>query len=369
MDELPDLISQRHPLKVRQGAVELILGLTSDAATTLSVATNTSLMERLWDCVADSDEQLSLSGCHVMVNITSHTDKYTPPADIVPNLLNLFQNPSGESHLFNPVAMILNNLSCNPEQVDEFSKLMYQADCDRFVTLISQGKEQGYLVAVLGNLALSPRGREFLSSPSLLPRLIAFLALPGTVLVRRNTARLLKNLALDAALHSTLTEHLPQLVYPLAGGEELKEEETDKLPLDLQYLPEDKVREPDLQTRISISDTLYQMGGTYAVRETYRDSGYYPLLRNYFYWEDGEEAKEHIELVIYLIIDDDGKLDMRKRGELPEGSEAQGDVEEVKVGEKGQLEGVEEFPEGVNSEIDKGAQEVSEVKEVSAEGS
>ena len=105
------------------------------------------------------------------------------------------------------------------------------------------------------------------------------------------------------------------------------------------------------------------------MRETYRDSGYYPLLRNYFYWEDGEEAKEHIELVIYLIIDDDGKLDMRKRGELPEGSEAQGDVEEVKVGEKGQLEGVEEFPEGVNSEIDKGAQEVSEVKEVSAEGS
>ena len=27
MDELPDLISQRHPLKVRQGAVELILGV------------------------------------------------------------------------------------------------------------------------------------------------------------------------------------------------------------------------------------------------------------------------------------------------------------------------------------------------------
>ena len=34
---------------------------------------------------------------------------------------------------------------------------------------------------------------------------------------------------------------LPQLLLPLAGGEEFNEEDTEKLPLDLQYLPKEQV--------------------------------------------------------------------------------------------------------------------------------
>lgn len=42
---------------------------------------------------------------------------------------------------------------------------------------------------------------------------------------------------------------LPRLLLPLAGNTEYDEEDNDKLPLELQYLPEDKKREDDPDIR------------------------------------------------------------------------------------------------------------------------
>ena len=52
---------------------------------------------------------------------------------------------------------------------------------------------------------------------------------------------------------------LPNLLLPLAGPEELPEDEMDQLPLDLQYLPEDKKREPDEDIRLMLIETLLQV--------------------------------------------------------------------------------------------------------------
>ena len=42
---------------------------------------------------------------------------------------------------------------------------------------------------------------------------------------------------------------LSHLLLPLAGPEEFDENETEQLPIDLQYLPHDKTRELDLDIR------------------------------------------------------------------------------------------------------------------------
>ena len=49
---------------------------------------------------------------------------------------------------------------------------------------------------------------------------------------------------------------LPSLLLPLAGPEEFSEEETDKLPEDLQYLPTDKTREGDPDIRKMLLQAL-----------------------------------------------------------------------------------------------------------------
>jgi hypothetical protein len=54
---------------------------------------------------------------------------------------------------------------------------------------------------------------------------------------------------------------LPHLLLPLAGPEEFTDDEMDKLPLELQYLPEDKMREPDPDIRKMLLEALIQVCG------------------------------------------------------------------------------------------------------------
>lgn len=52
---------------------------------------------------------------------------------------------------------------------------------------------------------------------------------------------------------------LSSLLLPLAGPEQYEEEETEKLPLDLQYLPDDKQREPDPDIRKMLLEALMKV--------------------------------------------------------------------------------------------------------------
>ena len=63
---------------------------------------------------------------------------------------------------------------------------------------------------------------------------------------------------------------LPHLLLPLAGPEQFTEEENDQLPLDLQYLPDDKEREEDpdlrkmlLEAIMKVSDVILLVLHTY----------------------------------------------------------------------------------------------------------
>lgn len=52
---------------------------------------------------------------------------------------------------------------------------------------------------------------------------------------------------------------LPRLLLPLAGPEQFDDEDNEKLPLDLQYLPDDKKRESDPNLRLALIQALTQV--------------------------------------------------------------------------------------------------------------
>jgi Domain of unknown function (DUF383) len=52
---------------------------------------------------------------------------------------------------------------------------------------------------------------------------------------------------------------LSYLLLPLAGPEDFDEEDTQKLPVDLQFLPAEKEREPDADLRIILLESLLQV--------------------------------------------------------------------------------------------------------------
>ena len=57
---------------------------------------------------------------------------------------------------------------------------------------------------------------------------------------------------------------------PLAGPEELDDEDMEKLPEDLQYLPPDKEREDDPDIRIMLIETLMLVHLNYPFSELKR---------------------------------------------------------------------------------------------------
>ena len=52
---------------------------------------------------------------------------------------------------------------------------------------------------------------------------------------------------------------LPALLLPLAGPEQFGEDETEQLPLDLQFLPDDKQREPDPDLRKMLIEAIMKV--------------------------------------------------------------------------------------------------------------
>ena len=61
-------------------------------------------------------------------------------------------------------------------------------------------------------------------------------------------------------LLSDSVDLLPRLLLPLAGPEEFDDDDIEKLPDDLQYLPPDKTRETDPDVRIMLLEAVYQVG-------------------------------------------------------------------------------------------------------------
>ena len=52
---------------------------------------------------------------------------------------------------------------------------------------------------------------------------------------------------------------LPALLLPLAGPEQFGEDETEQLPLDLQFLPDSKQREPDPDLRKMLIEAIMKV--------------------------------------------------------------------------------------------------------------
>lgn len=62
---------------------------------------------------------------------------------------------------------------------------------------------------------------------------------------------------------------LPRILLPLAGPEEFDDEDNEKLPLDLQYLPDDKTREPEPEIRKMLLEIIMQVRLVKKSRDTY----------------------------------------------------------------------------------------------------
>ncbi|KAK9253996.1 hypothetical protein V1507DRAFT_456920 [Lipomyces tetrasporus] len=144
-------------------------------------------------------------------------------------------------------------------------------------------------------------------------------------LVRRaGVASTIKNSLFELSEHTVLLDKdivniLPYLLLPLAGPEELSEEESFELPDELQLLPPDKRREPDHEILRVHVESLVLLGSTHYGRDFMRNNGVYPLIRELHLAVENDDMREICERFVQLIMaDEPGEAPASQRLQITE---------------------------------------------------
>ncbi|XP_056293283.1 protein HGH1 homolog isoform X3 [Pseudoliparis swirei] len=163
-----------------------------------------------------------------------------------------------------------------------------------------------YLSPLLSNLTQLPEARSYMMDKErcVIQRLFPFTQYRASAVRRGGVVGTLRNCCFDHAHHEWLlsdaVDVLPFLLLPLAGPEELTEEENDGLPVDLQYLPEDKKREDDPDIRKMLLETLLLLTATRAGRDTLTHKKVYPIMREFHGWEKDVQVSAACEKLVHV---------------------------------------------------------------------
>ncbi|XP_068953139.1 protein HGH1 homolog [Petaurus breviceps papuanus] len=173
-----------------------------------------------------------------------------------------------------------------------------------------------YLASLLSNLSQLPGARAFLLDPNrcLIQRLLPLIHCRDSAVRRMGVVGTLRNCCFEHRFHEWLlgpqVELLTFLLMPLAGPEEFSEDEMDRLPVDLQYLPPDKERESDADIRKMLIETIMLLTATAAGRKLVKDQGTYLVLRELHGWERDPNVRLACEKLIQVLIGDEPEAGM-----------------------------------------------------------
>lgn len=219
---------------------------------------------------------------------------------IVKNILDV-NSKLADMHL-----SILSNITRSERLVEPIVHQLLQIDStiyDKFVAAFSKidynqnQQTLNYLAPVFSNLSQSSTFRQLVANKSqsrLIQRLLPFVNHETSLIRRGGITGLLKNICFDSSLHEWLlspdVDVLPYILLPLAGPEEFDDETNENLPLELQFLDADKKREPDVDIRTILLESLAQLCATRNGRNYLRDKSAYEILRELHKFEVSDEG-------------------------------------------------------------------------------
>ncbi|KRT79669.1 Armadillo repeat containing protein, partial [Oryctes borbonicus] len=268
-------------LDLKAYAVSTILGLTGTNEGIKVIIQIPELLVSLLTLLNDNSEVISKESALSLVNISANEDSVSPlleldleekskiaiqrkPHNIIKTALQFILDK--DCHIADPCCMILSNLTRSSRHAEKVIEFMQKADVT-FDVLINaftrnkynnKGASLHYLGPVLSNLSQNASVRKYIldKEKCVIQRLLPFTEYKDSHIRRGGIVGTLRNCCFDTEYHEWLLREdvdiLPRLLLPLAGNNEYDEEDNDKLPLELQYLPEDKKREEDPDIRYKI---------------------------------------------------------------------------------------------------------------------
>nr|CAG4651117.1 EOG090X08WK [Simocephalus serrulatus]SVE94340.1 EOG090X08WK [Simocephalus serrulatus] len=333
IEELSQFLTLETRLDVKALALQQTLGLTGTAEGRQLLIKTNSVFKNLCQLLNDSQKSVATDASLALINLSADEEiiesLVTEGTDVIENMLKIITNP--EHDLADPACMVLSNLTRKKNGSEQVFKRMAE-NLDRYIDIFCQekynkkGARLHYLAAVFSNLSQIPAMREHIVNPSrsCLQRLVSFTDYKDSIVRRGGVLGLIKNCCFETEHHpwllSKAVDLLPKLLLPLAGPEEFDEEDNDKLPIDLQYLSEDKTREQDPDIRKMLLEALTQLCATKSGREYLRAKNTYVILRELHKWEKDANVLAVLEHLVNIIIRYEHEIghDNLKDVEVPE---------------------------------------------------
>ncbi|XP_023271986.1 protein HGH1 homolog [Seriola lalandi dorsalis] len=336
---------------VKGQVTEYILGLSGHRDGCRFLHSKPDLLVALFTLTSDPSVAIVKDCYHILINLSADETLHQVLVADVKVLPVLLKNLMDPEYLFSDqICTILTNLSRHEKTCKTVLKVLQEeVGLAQLVEIFctegyNKRAKLHYLGPLLSNLTQLPEARNYMMDKDrcVVQRLLSFTQYQASAVRRGGVIGTLRNCCFDYVHHEWLlsdaVDILPFLLLPLAGPEELSEEENDGLPVDLQYLPEDKKRDEDPDIRKMLVETLLLLTATKTGRQTLKDKNVYPIMREFHRWEKDVYVAAACEKLVQVLIGDEPEQGMENlmEVEIPEDVEVK--LKEADAKEQEELE-------------------------------
>lgn len=320
LDEIIQFLKPESRIDLKHISLDHLLGLSGTEDGIKTLLKNEQLTQHIIELTDDRIEAVSKTALLILVNITADAQgasellKYRP--NTKKNVVELFLGYIMDPKKINADAacMILSNLT----RVENSIELCLDTLLPRLNDLLNvfininynqTGSKLHYIAPIFSNLSCSPRVRKWFTEENPfvpLIKLLPFCNYNESTIRRGGAIGTVRNISFDTQYHEFLLSNeldlLTYLLPPIMGNEEYVDDEMDKLPIALQYLPKEKQRDPDIDIRKMVIETLNKLCAKKHGREVLRENGVYYVLREYHKWEKDPALLLACENVVDILI-------------------------------------------------------------------
>lgn len=337
---------------VKGQATGYILGLTGNRDGCRYLQSKPDFLKALVTLTRDPSIAIVKDCFHALINLSADETLHQPlvkETDLLAKLLPHLLDP--EYVFADRICTILSNLSRHERTCIEVFRALQEQNIglDRVVEIFctegfNKKASLHYLGPLLSNLTQLPEARHFILDKDrcVIQRLLPYTQYEESSTRRGGVVGTLRNCCFDYAHHEWLlgdaVDILPFLLLPLAGPEELSEEENEGLPVDLQYLPDDKKREDDPDIRKMLLETLILLTATRAGRDIMKSKNVYPIMREFHNWEKDPHVVSACEKLVQVLIGDEPEEGMENLMEVEIPKDVEEKLKELDVKEQEQIE-------------------------------
>ncbi|XP_013786287.1 protein HGH1 homolog [Limulus polyphemus] len=333
LEELLQILEKSESQVFREHILKNLLGLTGtkDGLNCLLKASE-KCVSVLCQLLQEEKESLRENALKCLINLTSEEpfSQCIVKVKDIPIIDQLFQWIIQKDKHADLSCRIISNIthwkSCCEQVLPYLQKERLRLEhlvevlCD-----VDRHSDYHYVASVLCNLTQLPVVQEMIMDRNrcLLQQLLPFTTYMDSSIRRAGIVGVLRNCCFDTDCHEWLlgdsVDILPHLLLPLAGPEQFPDDEMEKLPIDLQYLSEDKKREPEPDIRKMLIEAITQLCATKYGRTFLRDKQTYIIMRELHKWEKSYPVLFACENLVDILIGDDPEPGMEnlKNVEIP----------------------------------------------------